>query len=183
MTAGVRARRLEREWELLAALADHNPGILEVVGRESQPESEVFRVILHRTSALSLTKPPRVMESASHRAWFRYPAYFPSVPIEGFLDKPVFHPNIHPENGFVCLWSRFSVGDTIIEALRQLQRIVTWELWNDRAEHVMQPEALRWERGVLLPLSCEKLCVPAELLFERACAHKWPRTRINRLAP
>jgi hypothetical protein len=181
MTAGVRARRLEREWELLAVLADHNPGILEVVGRESQPESEVFRVILHRTSALSLTQPPRVMESASHRAWFRYPAYFPSVPIEGFLDTPVFHPNIHPENGFVCLWSRFSRGDTIIEALRQIQRIITWELWNGRAEHVMQPEALRWERGVVLPLSCEPLRVPMEVQLERTYGRRPEASHRKRL--
>jgi hypothetical protein len=167
MTQGVRARRLDREWELLAALAGHNPGVLELVGRESQPESEVFRVILHRTSALSLTQSPRVMESASHRAWFRYPAYFPSVPIEGFLDEPVFHPNVHPENGFVCLWSRFSPGDTIIEALRQLQRIVTWELWNGRAEHVMQPEALKWGRDVAISLTCELLWVPENLQLER----------------
>jgi ubiquitin-protein ligase len=139
----LRARRLENEWKLLAQLAEHNPGVVEVVRRETLPDADVFHVILHRTSALALGDPPRLMELASHAVAFRYLSFYPSVPIEAFLVTPVFHPNVHPENGFVCLWDRFSSGDTIVEAIRKLQQVITWELWNDRAEHVMQPEALK----------------------------------------
>jgi ubiquitin-protein ligase len=172
MTASVRSRRLENEWALLRRLVAHNGGILEGVRREVQPEGDVFHVILHRTSALALEQPPSLMAVASHTVSFRYPAYYPSVPIEAFLATPVFHPNVHPENGFVCLWSRSSVGDTILEAAGQLQRIITWQLWNDRAEHVMQPEALQWTPNLTLPLSCDPLCIPDDLQLERTYARK-----------
>jgi len=161
----VRARRLENEWTLLAQLAEYNRGILEVVGRDTLPDAEVFHLILHRTSALALGAPPRLMEAASHAVAFRYPLFYPSVPIEAFLAVPVFHPNVHPENGFVCLWERFSPGDTILEAVRKLQLVITWELRNDRAEHVMQPEALG--RPEPAALGCEAVKIPEELKLER----------------
>ncbi len=168
----MRARRLDNEWSLLARLAEYNPGIVEVVRREVLPDADVFHVVLHRTSALTLQPPHALMEAASHVARFRYPSYYPSVPIEAFLETPVFHPNIHPENGFVCLWDRFSKGDTILEALRQLQRVVTWELWNDHPDHVMQPEALIRTRQDRVALRCDPLRVPTELKLERSYARR-----------
>jgi ubiquitin-protein ligase len=155
----VRARRLDNEWKLLAQLVEHNPGVLEPIRRETLPDADVFHVILHRTSALALGDPPRLMEFASHTVAFRYLSFYPSVPIEAFLATPVFHPNVHPENGFVCLWDRFSPGDTIVEAVRKLQQVITWQLWNGRAEHVMQPEAL----GRAAELSLALTCTPVDL--------------------
>jgi ubiquitin-protein ligase len=172
MSWSVRARRLENEWELLARLAAHNPGLVEVLKRETQPDADLFHIVLHRTSVLSLGNPPALNAAASHSAVFRYPEYYPSVPIEAYLSTPVFHPNVHPETGFVCLWSRFSAGDTIIEALRQLQRVITWELSNSSADHLMQPDALRWVPDVDLPLACEAVRVPADLQLERSYARK-----------
>jgi ubiquitin-protein ligase len=168
----VRSRRLDKEWELLAMLAEHNPSRLEVLQRDVQLDAEVFQLALHRTSALQIGSPPSLLLSASHRVSLRYPEYFPSVPIEAFLGTPVFHPNVHPENGFVCLWSTFSAGDTIIEAIRQLQRVVTWEVLNDRPEHLMQPAALRWVPDVQFPLAYEPLLVPSEFQMERTYARK-----------
>ena len=181
MSLSVRARRLANEWEFLTRLAGHNPGVVEAAQRKTQPDADLFHVVLHRTSALSLGNPPTLWEKASHAAWFRYPEYYPSVPIEAFLSTPVFHPNVHPETGFVCLWNRFSPGDTILEAVRQLQRVITWELANSNAEHVMQPEALRWIPNVPLPLGCEPVCVPAELRLERTYARKPSAARRQRL--
>jgi ubiquitin-protein ligase len=153
----LRARRLENEWKLLAQLAEHNPGILEVVRRETLPDADVFHVVLHRTSVLSLIEPRTLMQFASHEVAFRFPSYYPSVPIEAFLVKPVFHPNVHPENGFVCLWDKFSSGDTIVEAIVKLQKVITWELWNGRDNHVMQPEALGLEKDPARPLESQAL--------------------------
>jgi hypothetical protein len=165
MTAGVRARRLDNEWAFLARLVEHNPGVLEAVKRESQPDADLFQVILHRTSALSLARPRSIL--TTHPVVFRYAEYYPSVPIEAFLATPLFHPNVHPETGFVCLWSRHSAGDTILEAVRQLQRVITWELKNNEAEHVMQPNALQEIPDVRLPLACEPVRMPVDLQLER----------------
>jgi len=176
MSAGVRARRLDNEWGYLARLVEHNPGVLEAVKREEQPDADLFHVVLHRTSALSLST-RAVIEV--HPVVFRYPEYYPSVPIEAFLATPVFHPNVHPETGFVCLWSRHSAGDTILEAVRQLQRVISWELKNSDAEHVMQADALSWVPDVALPLEHELVRVPLELQLERTYARKPPRRRLS----
>jgi ubiquitin-protein ligase len=170
MSLSVRARRLGNEWAFLARLVEHNPGVLDAVKREAQPDADFLHVVLHRTSALSLGTPPKLREGASHAAWFRYPEYYPSVPIEAFLSTPVFHPNVHPETGFVCLWSHHSAGDTILEAVRQLQRVITWELTNSSAEHLMQPEALQWVPDVTLPLEYQPVHVPVDLQLERSYA-------------
>ena len=153
----VRERRLNNEWKLLEQLASLNPGLVEVVRRETRPDADLFHIVLHRTSALGMGQPPPLLELASHSVAFRFPSFYPGVPIEAFLAVPVFHPNVHLENGFVCLWDRFSSGDTVVEATRKLQRVITWELWNASAEHVMQPEALR---NTPAPLACEAVKLP-----------------------
>ncbi|HUA83776.1 MAG TPA: hypothetical protein VMB85_07945 [Bryobacteraceae bacterium] len=156
----VRARRLDNEWALLGQLAERNPKVVEAVRRETAPDAEIFHVIVHRTSALALAPPHELMEFASHPVRFRFPEYYPSVPIEAFLEKPLFHPNIHPDNGFVCLWDRFSSGDTVVEAVRKLQKVIAWELWNQHAEHVMQPDAVAHPPVAVLP--AEIVRVPGE---------------------
>ena len=163
----VRTRRIENEWKILAVLAAHNPGIVEVIGRETHPDADVFHAILHQTSAVSPGEPPLLMQAASHPVAFSFPAFYPGVPIEAFLVDSVLHPNIHPENGFVCLWDRFSRGDTVVEAIVKLQKIITWELSNDRAEHVMQPEARSRIAGINIPLACKPVRIPEALKRER----------------
>jgi hypothetical protein len=102
-----------------------------------------------------------------HEAELRFPRFFPSVPIEAYLRRPVFHPNVDPVNGFVCLWDRFSPGDTVVTAVRHLQRIVAWRMLNLWADHVMQPEAAAWHGGdrdgYRLPLGYRELEFPVGL--------------------
>jgi ubiquitin-protein ligase len=179
----MRARRLDNEWALLEQLAAHNPHIIEGIRRETHPDADLFRLILHRTSALSPGFPHPVRESASHDVMFRYPAYYPAVPIEAFLTRPVFHPNIHPENGFVCLWDRVSSGDTILEALRKLQRVICWELWNDHADHVMQPEAVTWGREAKPLLPYEAVQVPEAIRREITYAFRPEGSRKRLFVP
>jgi hypothetical protein len=42
------------------------------------------------------------------------------------------------------LWTRFSAGDTVITALQQLQKVISWELVNQDPRHVIQPAAIEW---------------------------------------
>jgi hypothetical protein len=70
----------------------------------------------------------------------------------------------------VCLWGRFSPGDTVMEALVQLQRVLTWQRSNRLSVHVMQPEAYQWQQTAdkpyVLPLPCAFLAKPVDI--ERA---------------
>src|SRR5208283_1455340 len=169
MAHNPRQTRLDNEWALLAELARSNPGSLEILSRSRDAEADFFRVALHHTAAFTGT-PPDLRLVESHVIDFRFPAWFPAVPIEAFLNVPVFHPNIHPENGFVCLWTRGATGDTILTALVRLQNVLTWRLHNASPDHLMQPEALAWlaspASAKALPLPCTPLEIPASLLLE-----------------
>jgi hypothetical protein len=163
----VRARRIENEWRLLQEMARSNPGVVRILGRENALDGEVFRLALDSTGGL-IGVAPDLRVAESHVVRFRYPEYFPAAPLEAFLETPVYHPNVHPEQGFVCLWTEASRGDTICEAIPKLRQVISWELMNPQADHVMQPEALVRRPEVPLPLACAPLLLPAGYRAERA---------------
>jgi ubiquitin-protein ligase len=178
-------RRVEHEWRLLQLLAATNSSVLEILNREQGPASERFHLILHKTCAL-IKQDSYLNSLDTHTVALHFPEFFPSVPIEASLAIPVFHPNIHPENGFVCLWDRFSSGDTVAEAVLQLQRVITWRLVNEESDHLLQPEAIQWyrepQRGVQLPLDCQPLVMPEEFQKERTAGFRQPKNFRHRLS-
>ena len=137
----LRDKRLENEWKFLLQLQQDNPDLIRDASRTSLHGGDWLEFILRETSAFTL--PDGANRLATHRVKLHFPEYFPAVPIEAYLDVPVLHPNVHPENGFVCLWDRFSPGDSVIESVRQLQRVLSWELFNPHADHLMQVAALQ----------------------------------------
>lgn len=173
-------RRVEQEWRLLQALRETNQTILGAAKKKATENGIAFDFDLHHTEALIRTL-DGLQHPTDHRVFLHFPKFFPSVPVEASLTQPVFHPNIHPETGFVCLWGRFSSGDTVIEAVAQLQRILTWQLLNRDSEHIMQPDALEWfddpGRSLSLPLGYQPVKVPGELLLQRTCRHPPPNLR------
>ncbi|MGH9397114.1 MAG: hypothetical protein ACRD18_09730, partial [Terriglobia bacterium] len=127
MATTLRQRRIENEAGILAALARANPDGLEILDASSQ--RGVFCVSLGQTSGILRLDLPSIV-ATRHETEISFSRFFPDAPIEARLLAPVFHPNIDPLNGFVCLWDRFSAGDTVAEALRRLQRIIAWEMFN-----------------------------------------------------
>lgn len=94
----------------------------------------------------------------NHLVTISFPRYYPAVPSEVFLEKPVFHPNVDPASGFVCLWDKHHVANTASIALAKLASVLAWRLMNATTPHVMQPEALAWyqssdEARAALPLT------------------------------
>ena len=146
MAQRFRERRIENEWALLSNAQTRQPALLEVLGRQSGPDGDSFAILLHDTSGLVEVAEQKCLVS-SHAAKIRFPRFFPYVPMEAVLERPVFHPNVDPGNGFVCLWNRFAVEDTVITALQQLQKVIAWELFNQDLRHVMQPTAVEWYRS------------------------------------
>jgi hypothetical protein len=165
----MRERRVGNEKQYLEMLAAANPEGLAIVGWERQDGGDVARVTLLDTPAYRIGGgiEPR------HEVRLVLPEYFPSTPIEAYLERPVAHPNVHPENGFVCLWARHAPGDTVIEAVLQLQRVIAWRLWNSDPDQVMQPGL-----GELPPLPYTPLRLPEEYAACRVPApplHRRPR--------
>ncbi|MCS7042692.1 MAG: hypothetical protein N2036_04965 [Bryobacteraceae bacterium] len=162
----IRERRIRNEWEWLRRAEAANPGRLvlpaEPGGLVRLPETPHYR--MDGTAARGVA------------VRFEFPEYYPSVPLEAWLAFPVLHPNVHPENGFVCLWDMRQEGTSLVEAVRQLQRVVSWELFNLSADHLMQPEA-----GVRPPLPYDPVLPPPGYELERSAAFL-PEPRRKRLS-
>lgn len=162
----IRERRIRNEWEWLRRAEAANPGRLAL------PEGPGGLVLLPETPCYGMDGAP----AKGVAVRFRFPEYYPSVPLEAWLARPVLHPNVHPENGFVCLWDTRQEGVSLVEAVRQLQRVVTWELYNLSADHVMQPEA-----GLRPRLPYEPVAAPPGYELERSAGFL-PEPRRKRLS-
>jgi len=171
----VRERRIENEWMLLQELEARNPAILRVLKRSVGSVGEFFRVGLSRTEG-PIKAPGGILVRDSHQIEFSFPRFFPAVPIEATLQSPVFHPNVDPDNGFVCLWSRTCAGDTVIEAAFRAQRIIAWDLVNFLPDHLMQQDAANWyrdgARSINLPCVFEPLISPESF----NCLERWHKS-------
>lgn len=122
---------------MLHALARRNPGRIA----EVSIDTGVLTLVLHGPAALLVgTTPPCPI--ARHDLRIDFPVHFPAVPMEMFLARPVVHPNVHPETGFVCLWNRHRVSNTVEHAMHKLVAMLAGQLHNAEPQHVMQPDAL-----------------------------------------
>ena len=174
----LRRQRIDNEWIILGQMAGANPDRIDIKGR--CPDE--FLVVLRQTSA-PICQNDKIEFVREHELRFSFARFFPAVPIEAYLALPAFHPNIHPTTGFVCLWSRFSRADTVVEALCQLQRILTYSMFSDSPDDVMQPEALSWavnaNRGTDLPLPCASLAKPDSWAEEKDFRNPPARRRLS----
>ncbi len=140
-------RRLRSEVELLHALAERNPGRLANV----TTDGGTLALVLNGPSAMLVgTTPP--CSIARHDLWIDFPVHFPAVPMELFLLRPVVHPNIHPDTGFVCLWDRHRVSNTVEHAMHKLVAMLAGYLQNAEPRHVMQPGA-----ATALPIAADAM--------------------------
>jgi len=174
----LRRQRIENEWAILAQMMAANEPRIVV---HSRGEDE-FLLTLQETTA-PIFQNNEIKLVSEHGLRFSFARFFPAVPIEAYVTCPIFHPNVHPTTGFVCLWSRFSKTDTVVEALCQLQRILTYLVFSDSLDDVMQPEALAWatsSRGdVTFPLPCTLLAKPPSWPEERDFRNPQGRRRLS----
>ncbi len=168
--------RIENEIELFAEAASTAPARLSPPVRTDQGLRFTLR------AAPSLIRPPASLDSQSSPDWSRcirsehtvrlsFPRYFPAMPIEAFVEEPVFHPNAHPDTGFLCLWSIHRVAHNALNSIARVVAVLAWQLFNRQPEHVMQPSALGWFDGLypsvrerMLPLAHIPLPIPYSAL-------------------
>jgi ubiquitin-protein ligase len=160
----LRADRIEKEWELLHRLQRLNPQHVEIVAREPSPSIEHFVVRLHRSPGISQVHGPRMAIRETHTLQLGFPRFYPEVPIECMVEERLFHPNIKPETGFVCLWDEADPRETVIQALARAQAMAAYRMVNMGGPHLMNHEAGDWYRDValsagLVPLTWEELKV------------------------
>ena len=160
----LRTDRIEKEWKLLTRLAAHNPEFIEILDRASSPVEETFRVRLLRSPGVdSLAgRQPRIRDT--HTLRLAFTRFYPEVPIECYVDEPLFHPNVKAETGFVCLWEHANPRDTIIQAVARTQAIAAYRMVNTGAAHLMNKAAAAWYETVAkqpdsIPLTWEEIRV------------------------
>jgi Ubiquitin-conjugating enzyme len=161
----IRARRIEGEWQILCSLAEHNPDVLHIRGRVRDAGIDYFEASLSNSGAIAVV-PACLLSLTEYEVTLMFPAFFPAVPIQAYVRPPLLHPNIHPQTGFVCLFEHDSPADGVIEALTQLQAVVSWTLYNSNTDHLMQPAALE-QYSSRSPLTFHKLAIPEALLETR----------------
>ncbi len=157
-------RRLRAEWNLLLALVERNPTRLD----QLHACDTALLVTLHGPPVASADQ-SAARQISSHDIRIEYPVHFPAVPMELYLRSPVLHPNVHPQTGFVCLWNRHRVSNTVEHALHKTVAMLSGRLYNSNAPHVMQPQALAHMPPFPPPLSA-----PADdLLMGVECPQTW----------
>jgi hypothetical protein len=160
----MRADRVEKEWTLLQRLAAANPDHIEVLDRRTSGADEEFRVRLHRSPGVEAANGTRLRTRDVHTLKVRFTRFYPEVPIDCYAEEPLFHPNVKPETGFVCLWEQANPRDTVIQALARTQAIAAFRMVNNGGNHIMNRDASTWYEAVarpqqLVPLTWEELRV------------------------
>jgi len=83
----------------------------------------------------------------------------------------LFHPNVKPETGFVCLWEQANPSDTVIQAIARTQAIAAYRMVNPGSVHVMHASAAEWYRDVALPQGLVPLTWDELKVFEKRDGH------------
>jgi ubiquitin-protein ligase len=148
---GLRADRLDREWTLLQQLAQANPRYIDVKDRQSAPAEDLFIVRLRESPGIEAVRDGRIFTRTDHELRLSFTRFYPEMPIDCYVTAPLFHPNVKPETGFVCLWEHANPRDTVVQALARAQAIAAYRMVNTGAAHLMNKEAAEWYRQVGLP--------------------------------
>ncbi len=160
----LRADRIEREWKLLERLRQANPERLEVLERTGSPVEDAFRVRLLQSPGLEYARGADLTIRDVHTIRLGFSRFYPDVPIECYVEEALFHPNVKPETGFVCLWQDASPRDTAIQAVARAQAMAAYRMVNLGGPHQMNKAATDWYTSVgqsqgLVPLTWDELRV------------------------
>ena len=147
----LRRDRIEKEWTFLSRLAERNPEYVEMFDRVSSPVEDVFRVRLHRSPGIERLDGRSMRRRDVHTLRLAFTRFYPEMPIECYVEEPLFHPNVKPQSGFVCLWEQANTRDTVIQALARTQAIAAYRMVNTRSVHQMNREAAAWYQSVAVP--------------------------------
>jgi ubiquitin-protein ligase len=151
VAGSLRRDRVEREWRLLDRLARANPHMLEIVTRRSTPTGDAFHVQLLGSLGIEHAHGTKMATRLVHPIRLEFTRFYPDVPIECYVDAPLFHPNVRAETGFVCLWEQANPRDTAIQAIARAQAMAAYRMVNMGSAHLMNKAAGEWYEQVAVP--------------------------------
>lgn len=141
---GLRSDRVDQEWRLLERLTAANPEAIEILDREQSAIEDLFHVRLHASPGVEAAAGDDIRTRDVHTLRLCFTKFYPEVPIDCYIAEPLFHPNVKPETGFVCLWEQSSPSDTVIQALARTQAMAAYRMVNTGQAHLMNRPAADW---------------------------------------
>ncbi len=147
----LRADRIEKEWQMLQRFSKLNPDKLEILERLSRPDEETFRIRLTNSPGVATFDSNQPILRDRHRFRLSYPRFYPEMPIECYVEEPLFHPNVKPETGFVCLWEKSRLEHGVIQAIARAHAMAAFRMVNLGEPHLMNIRAGEWYRNQALP--------------------------------
>lgn len=182
MAKSLRDRRLEQEIRIFQELAAANADRMRV--RSIGTDGDAYLVSFRLSGCEFLSLDRRVGDGMDME--IRFTRYYPLVPPEVSFIPAIFHPNVSPESGFVCLFEDYRMEYGVVEYLQIAQQVATWQIWNGDPQQVLSPEAVAWleagASGIALPLRAAPLMAPAGTLLGNT--NRWRAVPyVDRLTP
>jgi ubiquitin-protein ligase len=150
----------------LNRLAAANPEYVEIVDRRPSPTEDVFKVRLHQSPGVEKADGRTVRTRDVHSLRLSFTRFYPEVPVECYIDEPLFHPNVKRETGFICLWEHADPRYTVIQALARTQAIAAYRMVNTGSAHLMNKDAAAWYQDVAAPQKLVPLTWDEMKVFE-----------------
>ena len=125
--------------------------MLEIVTRKSTSTGDTFHVQLLSSPGVEHADGAGMATRDVHPIRLVFTRFYPDVPIECYVDAPLFHPNVRPETGFVCLWEQANPRDTAIQAIARAQAMAAFRMVNMGGAHLMNKPAGEWYETVAVP--------------------------------
>lgn len=159
----LRRDRIDKDEQLLGRLSALNPGMLRQVTRAARAGEELIEAELLDSPAILEPRGDTPLVGRRHLLRIRYPRFYPEVPLELFVERPIFHPNVDADTGFVCLWAEARPRDNLVRAIGIFQAMAAYRIVNLKAAHLLNPAAAKWysqsPAASVLPLAGPELRV------------------------
>jgi predicted Zn finger-like uncharacterized protein len=144
--SSVRLRRLQSDYEQLAAFVKRQPRV-RLIRAEGEPP-ERYQLEYHLKSVRQVDDQLQIVDR--HVIEVALPRNYPRTPPQCRMLTPIFHPNIAPHA--ICIGDHWSAGEPLWCMVARIGEIIAYQSYNTKSP--LNGEAARWvdENQQRLPL-------------------------------
>lgn len=142
-----RLRRLQADYERVAAAFSSHPHIRLVSAEGNPPEKYVFEF---RLDGLVPEGDDAFAPGSTHRAEVFLPMDYPRRPPFCRMTTPVFHPNIDPQK--ICIGDHWSAGQSLAQLIVRVGEMICYQSYNVKSPLNAKAAAWAEQNAEKLPL-------------------------------
>ncbi|MBN1673660.1 MAG: hypothetical protein JXR37_21615 [Kiritimatiellae bacterium] len=144
-----RLRRLNADYQRVAALFREHPRIRLLAAEGTPPEKYTFEL---RAKGLVKEGDGPLRVSMAHRTEVFLPIDYPRRPPFCRMTTPVFHPNIDPAK--ICIGDHWSAGQSLDQLLVRIAEMICYQSYN--VQSPLNAEAAAWAEQNMANLPLEE---------------------------